>query len=79
MTVAPKTMEALKERWAQANEQEFVERLQEAGRHMTNEQISQAGKEAEAKFGINRDDLMLLLISGKNEFKQMIRESVQSG
>lgn len=51
---------------------EFYKALRAAGQHMTIEQINTAGKEAEAKFGINKDDFMLILLSGKDEFKDYI-------
>lgn len=51
---------------------EFYKALRAAGQHMTIEQINAAGKEAEAKFGINKDDFMFILLSGKDEFKEYI-------
>ncbi|NRU52489.1 hypothetical protein [Clostridium beijerinckii] len=54
------------------SKEQFVMMLQEAGKNMTNEQIGAIGKQAEQLFGINKDELMLLLISGKEDFKEMI-------
>ena len=54
------------------NKEQFVQMLQEAGKNMTNEQIGILGQQAEQLFGINKDELMLLLISGKEQFKEMI-------
>lgn len=39
---------------------------------MTGEQISKIGEEAMVKFGVDKDTLMLLLLSGKQEFKDWI-------
>lgn len=54
------------------NQREFAETLREVGATLTNEQIAKLGHEAQNKFGINKDELMLLLISGKEEFKNYI-------
>lgn len=54
------------------NKEMFIQMLQEAGKNLTNEQIGILGQQAEQLFGINKDELMLLLISGKDNFKEMI-------
>lgn len=52
--------------------EQFVKMIREAGSKMTHEQISKIGEEAKTKFGIDKDALMLLLISGTEEFKNWI-------
>lgn len=51
---------------------ELYKALRAAGNNMTVEQISVLGREAEVQFGINRDDFMFILLSGKDEFKEYI-------
>lgn len=51
---------------------EFYTALREAGHNMTADRINVLGHEAEAKFGINKDDFMFILLSGKDEFKDYI-------
>ena len=58
------------------SKEQFVMMLQEAGKNMTNEQIGMLGQQAEQLFGINKDELMLLMISGKSEFKEMIQSQL---
>lgn len=59
------------------SKEQFVMMLQEAGKNMTNEQIGVIGQQAEQLFGINKDELMLLLISGKSEFQNMIQSQIK--
>jgi hypothetical protein len=59
------------------SKEQFVMMLQEAGKNMTNEQIGVLGQQAEQLFGINRDELMLLMISGKSEFQNMIQSQIK--
>lgn len=48
--------------------------MQMAGATLTNEQISELVKEAHEKFGVNKDVLMLLLLSSRENFKNWIYE-----
>lgn len=59
------------------NKEMFIQMLQEAGKNLNNEQIGMLGQKAEQLFGINKDELMLLMISGKDEFKDMIFNQAQ--
>lgn len=52
--------------------EQFIKMIREAGSMMTGEQISKIGEEAMVKFGVDKDTLMLLLLSGKQEFKDWI-------
>lgn len=54
------------------NYKEFINALRAAGSNMTHEQINQIGIEAQEKFGINKDDLMFILISGTEEFRNWV-------
>jgi len=58
--------------------EQFIEMIREAGSKMTKEQISKLGEEARVKFGIDKDMLMLLLISGTEEFKDWIFNQASS-
>lgn len=59
------------------NIESFVKDLRDAGSKLTAEQISLLGREMQAKFGINRDMFMLILLSGKQEFKDYMFEETQ--
>ena len=54
--------------------QEFVVTMQMAGATLSDEQISELGEEAHEKFGINKDVFMLLLLSGREDFRNWIYE-----
>lgn len=54
--------------------QEFVMTMQMAGATLSNEQISELGTEAHEKFGIDKDAFMLLLLSGREDFRNWIYE-----
>lgn len=53
---------------------EFLMTMQMAGATLTNEQISELGAEAQEKFGINKDIFMLLLLSGREDFRNWVYE-----
>lgn len=54
--------------------QEFVMTMQMAGATLSNEQISELATEAHEKFGIDKDTFMLLLLSGREDFRNWIYE-----
>lgn len=54
--------------------QEFVITMQMAGATLSNEQISELGAEAHKKFGVDKDTFMLLLLSGREDFRNWIYE-----
>lgn len=54
--------------------QEFVMTMQMAGATLSNEQISELAAEAHEKFGIDKDAFMLLLLSGREDFRNWIYE-----
>lgn len=53
---------------------EFLLTMQMAGATLTSEQISELGAEAHERFGIDKDIFMLLLLSGREDFKNWIYE-----
>lgn len=55
-------------------DREFLATVQMAGTTLTNEQISELGSEAHEKFGVDKDAFMLLLLSGREDFKNWIYE-----
>jgi hypothetical protein len=59
------------------SKEQFYMMLSEVGKNMTNEQIGILGQQAEQLFGINKDELMLMLISGKSEFQNMIKSQIK--
>ena len=52
--------------------EKFIEDLRKAAAALTAEQVAMIGREAEEKFGVDKDALMLLLLSGKEEFKELV-------
>lgn len=46
----------------------YIKEMQTVGASLSNEQILELGESAQKKFGINKDILVLFLLSGREDF-----------
>lgn len=52
--------------------EKFIEEIRKAATTLTAEQVAMIGREAEKRFGVDKDLLMVLLLSGKEGFKELV-------
>jgi hypothetical protein len=57
--------------------EQLITNLIAAGKNLTVEEISETGFEVEEQFGINRNIIMLILLSGKDGFKEYAIQEMQ--